>query len=110
MKYIQNSDARMKSMETQISQLATLLSERAPGTLPGTTEPNPKEHAKAITLRSGKEIGEASQEKDKPLKNNEDTLEEPIPMEKKKVNETLLGPSSKKHEPSIPFPQRLKNT
>ena len=43
----------MRSLETQIEQLATLLSNRAPGSLPSTTEVNPKENCKAITLRSG---------------------------------------------------------
>ena len=43
----------IRSLETQIGQLATLMANRAKGDLPSTAEVNPKEHCKAITLRSG---------------------------------------------------------
>ena len=33
-----------------------MLTERAPASLPGNTETNPREHVKAVTLRSGKEL------------------------------------------------------
>src|SRR5262249_5431755 len=52
----QNQDASIKNLETQVGQLAKLMSERAQGTLPSDTELNPKEHVKAISLRSGKEV------------------------------------------------------
>ena len=44
----------IRSLETQIGQLATLMANRAKGDLPSTTEVNPKENCKAITLRNGK--------------------------------------------------------
>ncbi|XP_062080709.1 uncharacterized protein LOC133785495 [Humulus lupulus] len=47
----------IQSLETQIGQLATLMSSRAQGNLPSTTEVNPKgnlnEQCQAISLRSG---------------------------------------------------------
>ncbi|KAL8556177.1 hypothetical protein ACS0TY_003822 [Phlomoides rotata] len=44
----------MKSMEYQIGQLATTVGHmQNKGKFPSTTEPNPKEHCKAIELRSG---------------------------------------------------------
>ena len=43
-----------------MGQMATILNERDQGSLPSTSEVNPKregkEHCKAITLRSGREI------------------------------------------------------
>nr|XP_009603781.1 uncharacterized protein LOC104098686 [Nicotiana tomentosiformis] len=42
-----------RNMETQVGQLATLLSERIPGILPTDTERNPKETVNVVTLRSG---------------------------------------------------------
>ena len=44
----------IRSLETQIGQQATLMANRAKGDLPSTTEVNPKENCKAITLRNGK--------------------------------------------------------
>ncbi|XP_062075256.1 uncharacterized protein LOC133779295 [Humulus lupulus] len=43
-----------RNLETQMGKLATLMANRGQGNLPSTTEFNPKEHCKAITLRSGK--------------------------------------------------------
>ncbi|XP_070011091.1 uncharacterized protein [Nicotiana sylvestris] len=64
-KYIKVTDEKMesqnsslKNLEIQLSQLAALVSEKIQGPLPSNTEKNPKEHLKAITLRSGKELDE----------------------------------------------------
>ncbi|XP_070680073.1 uncharacterized protein [Malus domestica] len=54
---IQNLHAAMKNMEKQIGQFALQVSERAPGTFPSQTVPNPRgrEECNAIrTLQSGK--------------------------------------------------------
>lgn len=45
-------------METQIGQLAIALTGRTPGNLPSNTKINPKEQAKAITMRSGVQLPE----------------------------------------------------
>ncbi|XP_024018779.1 uncharacterized protein LOC112090822 [Morus notabilis] len=64
---MQSHDATLRSLETQIGQLANALTNRPQGTLPNNTE-NPrregKEHCKAILLRSGKVL-EQPQEKNK---------------------------------------------
>lgn len=44
------------NLENHIGQLIKMISNRLLGTLPSNTEKNSKEHAKAITLRSGKEL------------------------------------------------------
>ncbi|KAL2486879.1 Uncharacterized protein Adt_31635 [Abeliophyllum distichum] len=43
-------------MESQIGQLAKMLTERQLGTWPSNTEVNPKEQVNAITTRSGAEL------------------------------------------------------
>ncbi|XP_075481203.1 uncharacterized protein LOC142521915 [Primulina tabacum] len=52
-----NMGATMKSLETQIGQLANALRDQNKGQFPSNTEVNPKEQCKAVTLRSGKKIG-----------------------------------------------------
>ena len=48
-----------------MGQMATLLTERQPGSLPSNSEVNPRrdgnEHVKAVMLRSGKELETQSQ-------------------------------------------------
>ncbi|KAM2640903.1 hypothetical protein TB1_027238 [Malus domestica] len=63
-KAMQNQDKRVDQLEKQIGQIADFVSKfRDPGQLPSSTIQNPKggfETAKAITLRSGKEVGAGS--------------------------------------------------
>ncbi|XP_052172200.1 uncharacterized protein LOC127788130 [Diospyros lotus] len=72
-KFINSTEARMQSLETQIGQLAQAISERPQGGLPSNTERNPREHVKAITLRSGKEL--QSKEKDEERTKEEESQE-----------------------------------
>ena len=51
---IQNNSALIRNLEVQIDQLSSMLTERTIGTLPSNTVTNPKEHVKAISLRSGR--------------------------------------------------------
>ncbi|KAF7152131.1 hypothetical protein RHSIM_Rhsim01G0069400 [Rhododendron simsii] len=60
---LKNNENTMRSIERTVGQLATLMSERSQGSLPNTTENNPKEQVKAITLRSGKELNLQEKEK-----------------------------------------------
>ena len=57
---IQSQAASMKTLESQIGQLANAQSYRLPGNLPSNTEPNPRnmgnEQCHAIILKSGIEI------------------------------------------------------
>ncbi|XP_068332807.1 uncharacterized protein [Pyrus communis] len=60
-KAMQNQDKRVEQLEKQIGQIADFVGKfREQGQLPSSTIPNPKgglESAKAILLRSGKEVG-----------------------------------------------------
>ncbi|XP_071909835.1 uncharacterized protein [Coffea arabica] len=47
-----------KNVEVQLGQIANAVNNRNQGNLPNKIEVNPREHVKAITLRSGKEVGE----------------------------------------------------
>ncbi|CAN6586191.1 unnamed protein product [Malus baccata var. baccata] len=64
---MQNQDKRVDQLEKQIGQIAEFVGKfRDPGQLPSSTIPNPKggfESAKAITLRSGKEVRAGSSSK-----------------------------------------------
>ena len=61
-----NQEASIHNLEKQIGQLAKMMSERPQGALPSSTENKPKEQAKAITLRSRKELqGEKGNEQAK---------------------------------------------
>ncbi|PPR92680.1 hypothetical protein GOBAR_AA27991 [Gossypium barbadense] len=51
---LKNQQASIQGLETQIRQLAKLISERPQGSLPSNTESNPKEQLNAITTQDGK--------------------------------------------------------
>ncbi|PPS10227.1 hypothetical protein GOBAR_AA10418 [Gossypium barbadense] len=48
---LKNQQASIQGLETQISQLSKLISERPQGSLPSNTEPNPREHLNAISTQ-----------------------------------------------------------
>ncbi|XP_070026329.1 uncharacterized protein [Nicotiana sylvestris] len=89
---IREQGTAIRNLETQIGQLASLLSERAPGTLPVDTEKNPKE-----TIKTTKEqkIGESLP------KENISSKE----VDKQKLSSAL---DERKHMPVLPFPQKMK--
>ncbi|XP_062080377.1 uncharacterized protein LOC133785138 [Humulus lupulus] len=94
--------ASIKSLETQIGQLASLMTTRAQGNLPSTTEVNPKEQCNAISLRSGKELKEPKMVDEKKGKVKEEVTEN---LEKKHPEISI------DYHIKIPYPQRLqKNT
>ena len=57
---LQNQVGQLRNLEVQMGQMATMLAERPQGSLPSTLEVNlkreGKEHCKAITLRSRREV------------------------------------------------------
>ncbi|CAN6707333.1 unnamed protein product [Malus baccata var. baccata] len=86
-KAMQNQDKRVDQLEKQIGQIAEFVGKfRDPGQLPSSTIPNPRggfESAKAITLRSGKEVGAGSSLK---TGHNEDEI---LQMEEEESNRFL---------------------
>nr|XP_033509137.1 uncharacterized protein LOC104085398 isoform X3 [Nicotiana tomentosiformis] len=53
---MESHNSSLKNLKIQVSQLATLLSGKIQGPLPGNTEKNSKEHLKTIALRLGKNL------------------------------------------------------
>ncbi|XP_073049510.1 uncharacterized protein [Primulina eburnea] len=70
---LQNQDESIKGLENQIGQLAKMITNRDPGTLQRNTETNPKDHVKAITLRSGKILEQKEKEKEDQGEETDDT-------------------------------------
>ena len=55
---VESHHSTIRNMEIQVSQMATLLSGQIEGSSPSNTEKNPKDHLKAISLRSGKNLND----------------------------------------------------
>ena len=57
---LNNQAAQLRNLEVQMGPMANILTERQQGSLPRNSEKNPRgdrrEHVKAITLRSGREM------------------------------------------------------
>lgn len=70
-----NTDASIKNLETQVGQIAKQLSEQQGGTFTATTQPNPKEHCKAITTRSRKMLNTDGDENERRLVENREEEE-----------------------------------
>ncbi|XP_070045222.1 uncharacterized protein [Nicotiana tomentosiformis] len=114
----------LRSLERQVGQIATILTERIPVTLPADTEKNPKEMVNVVNVRSGQVLKDPTpihkevapdkesgnelklEDDDKKTKKKKGKKE----AEKKKNEETSRrGESNKesKHMPALPFPQNL---
>ncbi|XP_022877064.1 uncharacterized protein LOC111395314 [Olea europaea var. sylvestris] len=116
---LQDQSATIKNLETQMGQMIISMTGRAPGNLPSNTKINSKEHAKAITTRSGVQLPNihvkrsvASKEL-APISDDEivEQTERTTGDVAKKNSNTSRGTATNfinPHEPPIPFPQRLK--
>ena len=72
-----STDAAIKNLETQVGQLANQLAEQQPGpSFSANTQTNPKEHCKAITTRSGRELISESKKRDESEKREEEKKDE----------------------------------
>ena len=99
-----------------MGQMASLLTERQPGTLPSNSEVNSRrdgnEHVKAVMLRNGKELETRGQspiieevETEKVIQPSQnDDVDREQPQEKQSAGNTTEA----RDHPPIPYPQRLK--
>ena len=113
---LNNQAAQLRSLEAQMGQMANLLTERQPGSLPSNSEVNPRrdgnEHVKAVTLRSGKDL----ETKEKPSVTEEVEAEKVIQpsqsddtnKEQFKEKQSEENTTEAKASTPIPYPQRLK--
>ena len=104
-----NMSVIMKSLETQMGQLAIELKNQQKGKFPSDTEQNPRDHCKAITLRSGREVESSRQSEEK---GKEVEVETKIEVEKDK-SKRVQRPKGISFldnlpiiSPPLPFPQR----
>ncbi|XP_070672242.1 uncharacterized protein [Malus domestica] len=127
---MQNRDKRMDELEKQVGQIAEFMGQfREQGKLPSSTVVNPRggfETAKAIMLRSGKEVGTEPQplrsapKKDEKLQIEEENqakatarVETPLPQPPKHSNTATIGKegpiqvNSNVIPPNVPFPSRF---
>ncbi|PON31148.1 hypothetical protein PanWU01x14_372170 [Parasponia andersonii] len=81
-----NMNATMKSLEVQIGELANSIKGQISRKFPSDTETNPKDHCKAITLRSEKEVEVLKQMTSMFDETKDDVGEEP--------SEVILKPKS----------------
>ncbi|CAN6562535.1 unnamed protein product [Malus baccata var. baccata] len=105
---MQSRDKRMDELEKQVGQIAEFMGQfREQGKLPSSTVVNPKggfETAKAITLRSGKEIGtEPTQSKSAPKEDEKFQIEE-----EEQAKATARIEQSLPHQ-SLPHPPNASN-
>ncbi|CAN6544153.1 unnamed protein product [Malus baccata var. baccata] len=127
---MQNRDKRMDELEKQVGQIAEFMGQfREQGKLPNSTVVNPRggvETAKAITLRSGKEVGtEPQPSKSAPKEDEKLQVEEndqvkamarvgtPLPQPPKHSNSATIGKEgpiqvkSNVIPPNVPFPSKF---
>ncbi|XP_039142003.1 uncharacterized protein LOC120279202 [Dioscorea cayenensis subsp. rotundata] len=103
---LQNHSAQIRNLEVQLSQMASMLTERQQENLASTSKANPRksgnEQCNAITLRSGNEL-KAPEKKSKSVdqKHDQDNLEHN--KSKAHIQASLPQDTFTK----IPFPQRL---
>ncbi|KAM1677605.1 hypothetical protein ACFXTN_034406 [Malus domestica] len=108
---IQNLQAAVKNMEKQMGQIALQVSERAPGTFPSQTVPNPRgrEECNAIrTLRSGK-----SYNRHENSIGNSQAAELPqtksaISADSGQSQDRSENTAERVYEPPMPYPERLR--
>ncbi|KAM1087713.1 hypothetical protein ACFX2B_013064 [Malus domestica] len=122
---IQNLHESMKNMEKQIGQIAVQVSERAPGTFPSQTVPNPRgrEECNAIrTLRPGKsynnrhensvgnsQAAELPQTKSAIFADSEISANSGQSQDRSEnTAEASTKTAERVYEPLMPYPERLK--
>ena len=113
---LNNQAAQLRNLEVQMGQMANLLIERQPGSLPSNSKVNPRrdgnEHVKAVMLRSCKELETKEQS---PVIEEVETEKVIQPgqnddADKEQLNEKQSAESSTEAKASlpVPYPQRLK--
>ncbi|XP_050225511.1 uncharacterized protein LOC126674989 [Mercurialis annua] len=114
-----NQASTIHHLETQISQMAISLQGRTQGGLPSTTENNPREHVKAVELRSGRNLEKANGKKhvveeDEPqIVIDIASSSQEIPKEREEVaieveEPYVRPPPPPPFVPPVPFPSRLR--
>ena len=109
---VQNQAKEVDELKKQMGQMAEFMGQfREHGKLPSSTTVNPKEgfeSAKAITLRSGKEVGTDPKMSKSAQKEDEKLLQEEAVKEEATTNDdSPLSQPSSAPTPNAPFPRRF---
>ncbi|XP_022159119.1 uncharacterized protein LOC111025551 [Momordica charantia] len=106
---LEGNTTAIKNMEVQIGQMASTLNIMQKGKFPSDTEVNPREHCKAVTLRSGKELQEPEKKKmEEPVitteerENKEEVVKEATPTLQADKPTSSIASSLPN---SLPYPQ-----
>ena len=113
---LNNQAAQLRNLEVHMGQMANLLTERQPGSLPSNSEVNLRrdgnEHVKAVTLRSGKELEAQEQFPVIEEKENEKVVQpgqnDDADREQLREKQSEGNTTGARDNPPIPYPQRLK--
>ncbi|XP_022007762.1 uncharacterized protein LOC110907037 [Helianthus annuus] len=90
---LKNHQASFQDLQRVIGDMSRKLEERLPGQFAGNTQPNPNAHAKAITTRSGKTVGNPRVE-ERVIEEDEEIVDEEIEMEAPDKVQSRLSPAS----------------
>ncbi|XP_017250616.1 uncharacterized protein LOC108221231 [Daucus carota subsp. sativus] len=114
---IDQIDSSQKMLEMQIGQIANKVGVRDQGSLPSQPDVNVKEHCKAITLRSGRELpdfktpklNDATFPPKKRKWSYQTTVKKAEKIADEPKDETPPKAHVKEYVPPLPFPRRLTN-
>ncbi|KAM6551806.1 hypothetical protein CsatB_001614 [Cannabis sativa] len=114
LQFMMETRASIKTLETQMEQLATQVEKQAQGNSPSTNDAKGREQCKAISLRSGKKYDgpEMIQPVDEEIK---DQTAPTQASSDKKITDSPAPPQQSPpinidHHVKIPYPQRLRKT
>ena len=96
---LKNQQALIQGLETQIGQLAKLISERTQGSLPSNTEPNPREQLNVINIQDDEGVVEPETE---PM---QETM---VRKGQGKVDQNTNKPVTVEYKPSVPYPNATR--
>ncbi|XP_009625662.1 uncharacterized protein [Nicotiana tomentosiformis] len=120
---LETHGAAIRNLERQVAQIASLLSEKTPRTLPADTERNLKETINAVSLRNGKVLQDPLVTEKNAFRGNQvqnevraeqnDDLKEKnkseVPTRKKKDKQRMNEDTEeRKYMPVLPFPQKQR--
>ncbi|XP_040947366.1 uncharacterized protein [Gossypium hirsutum] len=99
-KYQQRTDASIQELTNQVSKLSMAVNRlESQGKLPSQTEPNPRQNASAITLRSGKVLEPVPDKSHGQDKEQEKHISDPKAKPDSEIQKPIVVPP--------PFPRRL---
>ena len=101
-----------RNVEIQIGQKANAINNRGQGELPSKTEVNPREHIKAITLHSGRQLSEPQiirEEEEKEIERKEEEKSKELVTSEGDRSEGKDSMNEPSYSKIIPIPPPLRD-